>query len=80
MEGKGWGLGIQRGRRGVVWDRQGEEGTELGGSYREKGWEGRKGGEGRRWLDPPPKQSSWIRHCSCAKGTSLADVHALGSV
>jgi hypothetical protein len=35
------------GRRGVVWDREGEEGMELGGLYREKGWEGRKEG-GRR--------------------------------
>jgi hypothetical protein len=52
------------GRRGVVWDRQGEEGTELGGLYKEKGWEGRKGREGRKeggdclvsqrkFLDPP---------------------------
>jgi hypothetical protein len=36
------------GRRGMVWDREGEEGTELGGFYRGKGWEGRKGRGGRR--------------------------------
>jgi hypothetical protein len=35
------------GRRGVVWDREGEEGMELGGLYRGKGWEGRKGREGK---------------------------------
>jgi hypothetical protein len=48
------------GRRGVVWDRQREEGTELGGLDRGKGWEGRKGREGddlatpKKFLDPPP--------------------------
>jgi hypothetical protein len=36
------GLGIQMRRRGVVWDRGGEVGTELGGLYRGKGWERRK--------------------------------------
>jgi hypothetical protein len=53
-------------RRRVVWDRQGEEGTELGGLYRGKGWEGRKEGkEGRKEEGDglAPKQNSWIRHC-----------------
>jgi hypothetical protein len=33
------GLGTQMGRKGVVWDREGEEGYGL---YRGKGWEERK--------------------------------------
>jgi hypothetical protein len=36
------------GRRRVLWDSEGEEGTELLGLYREKGWEGRKGRGGTR--------------------------------
>jgi hypothetical protein len=42
------GLEIQMGRRGVVLDREGEEGTELGRLYRGKGWEGKKGRGGSR--------------------------------
>jgi hypothetical protein len=42
------GLEIQIGRRGVILDRDGEERTELGGSFRGKGWEEREGRGGRR--------------------------------
>jgi hypothetical protein len=62
-EGERRGLGTQLGRRGVVWDREGEEGMRV---YRGKGREG-KGREGRggrkeeeddlapqeKFLDPP---------------------------
>jgi hypothetical protein len=35
------------GRMGVVWDREGEEGTDLIGIYRGKGWKRKKeGGRG----------------------------------
>jgi hypothetical protein len=30
--------------RGVVWDREGEEGTELGGLHGGKEWEGKRKG------------------------------------
>jgi hypothetical protein len=50
------------GRRGVVWDREGEEGMRViqrkGMGREEKGREGMK--EERDDLDP--KQNSWIRH------------------
>jgi hypothetical protein len=50
-------------RRGVVWDREGEEGMRV---YSGKGWEGRKWeGKERRQEerdDLAPKQNSWIRH------------------
>jgi hypothetical protein len=35
-------------RRGVVWDREGDEGTELGKLYRGKGWEGGRDGRKER--------------------------------
>jgi hypothetical protein len=47
-KGKRRGLGIETVRRGVVWDRKGGEGMELGGLYRGKGWEGRKRRERRK--------------------------------
>jgi hypothetical protein len=52
-EGERRGLGTQLGRRGVVWDREGEEGTRViqrKGKGREegKGREGKGGEEGRR--------------------------------
>jgi hypothetical protein len=44
------------GRR-VAWDREGEEGTELRGLYREKGWEGKGRKEGRRkGMTRPPNK------------------------
>jgi hypothetical protein len=49
-KGERRGLEIQMGRRGVLWNREGEEGTELGGLYRGEGWEG-----GKRWLAPKTK-------------------------
>jgi hypothetical protein len=45
-EGGRRGLGIQMGRKGVVRDREGEEGTKSGGLYRGNGWEEREGEEG----------------------------------
>jgi hypothetical protein len=49
-EGERRGLGTQMGRRGVVWDREGEEGMRViqrkGMGREEKGREGRK--EGKR--------------------------------
>jgi hypothetical protein len=67
-EGERRGLGTQLGRRGVVWDREGEEGMRViqrKGKGREEGREEGKGREGRRrkmtW--PPPQKNSWIRHC-----------------
>jgi hypothetical protein len=54
------GLGTQLGRRGVVWDRKGEEGMRViqrKGMGREE--KGMKAG-GKRSLGP--KQNSWIRH------------------
>jgi hypothetical protein len=56
------------GRRGVVWDREGEEGMRViqrKGKGREegKGTEGKGGEEERRKMTwPPPKKNSWIRH------------------
>jgi hypothetical protein len=40
-KGKGGDEGYKWG--GVVWNREGEEGTELGGLHRRKEWEGRGG-------------------------------------
>jgi hypothetical protein len=66
-EGERRGLGTQLGRRGVVWDREGEEGMRViqrkGKGRREEG-KGREGGGGRKeeeddlapqekFLDPP---------------------------
>jgi hypothetical protein len=72
-EGERRGLGTQLGRRGVVWDREGEEGMRViqrkgrgrEGKGREgKGREGKGGEEGRRRkMTWPPKKNSWIRHC-----------------
>jgi hypothetical protein len=53
------------GRTGVVWNRQRDEETEIGGKYRGKRWKGRKGREGKegdslapqtKFLDPPLQQ------------------------
>jgi hypothetical protein len=45
-EGERRGLGTQLGRRGVVWDREGEEGMRVI-QRKGKGREGRKGREGK---------------------------------
>jgi hypothetical protein len=60
------------GRRGVVWDREGEEGMRV---IQRKGKGGRKGREGKGREGKggrkeeeddlaPPKKNSWIRHWS----------------
>jgi hypothetical protein len=61
-EGERRGLGTQLGRRGVVWDREGDEGMRVI-QRKGKGREGKGGEEGRRrkmtwppqekFLDPP---------------------------
>jgi hypothetical protein len=65
-EGERRGLGTQLGRRGVVWDREGEEGVRViqrKGKGREEGREEGKGREGRRRkMTWPPQKNSWIRH------------------
>jgi hypothetical protein len=55
------------GRRGVVWDREGEEGMRViqrKGKGREgKGREGRGGRKEEEDDLALPKKNSWIRHC-----------------
>jgi hypothetical protein len=57
-KGERRGLGIQMGRRGVVWDREGEEGIRV---IQGKGWEWKE--RRRKEMTWPQKQNSWIRHC-----------------
>jgi hypothetical protein len=47
------------GRRGVVWDREGEEGMRV---IQRKGRG--KGGRKEEEDDLAPQKNSWIRHCS----------------
>jgi hypothetical protein len=60
------GLGTQMGRRGMAWDREGEEGMRImqrnGMGREEKGREGRKEGRKEERDDLAPKQNSCIRH------------------
>jgi hypothetical protein len=65
------GLGTQFGRRGVVWNREGEEGI----IYRGKRWEGRKRREESKEeeddlvlpkvLDPPVSPAANLRALAC---------------
>jgi hypothetical protein len=60
-EGERRGLGTQLGRRGVVWDREGEEGMRV---IQRKGKGREEEEEEEDDLAPPPqKKNSWIRHC-----------------
>jgi hypothetical protein len=59
MEGKGR-IRDTGGRRGVVWDREIEEGMRI---IQRKGMEREEKGRGRvKGDDVAPKQNSWIRH------------------
>jgi hypothetical protein len=61
-EGERRGLGTQVGRRGVVWDREREEGMRI---IQRKGMGREEKGRGRRKEerdDLAPQQNSWIRH------------------
>jgi hypothetical protein len=71
------------GEEGVVWDREGEEGTELGGLYRGKGWERRKGmeegGEERKKMTWPPNKIPGSATVSYMHDDAISIVHTFNN-